>query len=172
MNYTVTGITDSVVTFEIVYHWTNGTETTSTLDDDMYSSTSLMVIGANLADGTEIRPEYDILGWPMPARVLNSSILLGTQVTNVLDYESDIFYQIYYYTYCWDKQTGIQVYFQNNGTDVMDQWLTPFSFRCKLELIDSSAGNVVPEFSAVVMLSTLMIITIPIILCRRKKLPN
>jgi hypothetical protein len=54
----------------------------------------------------------------------------------------------------------------------MDQWLTPFSFRCKLELIDSSAGNVVPEFSAVVMLSTLMIITIPIILCRRKKLPN
>ena len=170
MNYTVTGITDNVVTFEVVYHWTNGTETTSTLDDDMYTSMSLMVIGANLADGTEVREEYLLLDfWPMPARVLNSSILLGTQVTNVLDHPSDIFGNVFYYTYYWDKQTGIQVYFQNNGTDVTDQWFTPYSYRCKLELTDSKAGNIVPEFSAVVMLATLMVITIPIVLYRRKK---
>lgn len=174
MNYTVTGITEvegwDIVTFDVIYHWTNGTETTVALDENVSGSESLMVIGANLADYTEVREAYTLFGfWPMPARVLNSSILLGTQVTNVLDHEWNIFGNIYYYTYYWDKQTGIQVYFQSNATNVLNMGVDPYDYRCTLELIDSSAGNIVPEFSALVMLATLMVITIPIVLYRRKK---
>lgn len=180
MNYTVTGITPGdagdIVTFEVVYHWTNGTETTSPLDDNMTSSQSMMVIGANLADGTEIREAYNIfvdpIEWPMPARFLNSSILLGTRVTNVLDHPSDIFGNIFYYTYYWDKLTGIQVYFQSNATEVYDLGVDPYSYVSTLELIDSSLTDVIPELTAVVMLSTLVVITIPIVLYRKKKLPN
>ena len=58
MNYTVTDITPGdggdIITFEVVYHWKNGTENTSTLEENMTSSESLMVIGANLPNGAEI----------------------------------------------------------------------------------------------------------------------
>jgi hypothetical protein len=181
MRYAVTSITPGtggdIVTFSVLTHWTNGTETTDTVDDNMTSSQSMMVIGANLTDYTEVRPAYSIFGfWPMPARVLNESIMLvtdnGTRETNVLDHPSDIFGNVFYYTYYWDKETGIQVYFQNNGTDVTDQWFTPYSYRCKMELINSSLGIVIPDLTAVVMLSTLFTMIIPIVLYRRKKRPN
>ena len=125
MNYTVTDITGDIVTFEVEYHWTNGTDTTSMLEENMTSSESLMVIGANLPDGAEIRPEYSILDmWAMPARYLNESIMLetdtGTRETNVLDHDSDIFNQIYHHTYYWDKETGIQVYHAEQATDVLN----------------------------------------------------
>ncbi len=75
MNYTVTDITlgdgSDVLTFDLVYYWKNGTETNSILDDNITSSQSLMVLGANLANYTEILPEYSISDWPMPARYLN-----------------------------------------------------------------------------------------------------
>ncbi len=66
MNYTITDITPdngfAIITFEIVSQWKNGTETTATLEENATNSDSLMVIGANLPDGAEIRPEYSILG--------------------------------------------------------------------------------------------------------------
>jgi len=174
MNYTVTDITGDIITFEVVYHWTNGTETTSTLEEDMTSSESLMVIGANLPDSAEIRPEYSILDmWPMPARYLNESIMLetdtGTRETNVLDHDSNIFEQIYHYTYYWDKETGIQVYHAEHATDVLNENQQSFSYSCKVELIDSSTGVIIPDLTGPVMLLMLMAITIPIVLLHRRK---
>ena len=177
MNYTVTDITGDIITFEVVYHWTNGTETTSTVDENMTSSESLMVIGANLPDGAEIRPAYSILDmWPMPARYLNESIMLetdtGTRETNVLDHDSNIFDQIYHYTYYWDKETGIQVYHAEHATDVLNENQQMFSYSCKVLLIDSSTGVVIPDLTGPVMLLTLMAITIPIVLHKRKTLKH
>ena len=177
MNYTVTDITGDIITFEVVYHWTNGTETTSTVDENMTSSESLMVIGANLPDGAEIRPAYSILDmWPMPARYLNESIMLetdtGTRETNVLDHDSNIFDQIYHYTYYWDKETGIQVYHAEHATDVLNENQQMFSYSCKVLLIDSSTGVVIPDLTGPVMLLTLIAITIPIVLHKRKTLKH
>jgi hypothetical protein len=182
MNYTVADITPGdggdIITFDVVYHWKNGTETTSTLEENMTSSQSLMVIGANLPNGTEIRPAYSILDmWPMPARYLNESIMLetdtGTRETNVLDHDSNIFEQIYHYTYYWDKETGIQVYHAENATDVLNENEQMYSYSCKVELIDSSTGVVIPELTVPVMLLTLIAITIPtVLLHRRKKLKH
>lgn len=181
MNYTVTGITlgdgGDLITFEVVYQWKNGTETTSTLEENMTSSESLIVIGANLPNGAEIRPAYSILDmWPMPARYLNESIMLdtdqGIKETNVLDHDSNIFEQIYHYTYYWNKETGIQVYHAEHGTDVLNENQQAYSYSCKVELIDSSTGVVIPDLTGSVMLLTLIAITIPIVfLHRRKKLP-
>jgi hypothetical protein len=181
IRYTVTGITPDddgdIVTFSVLTHWKNGTETTSTLDDNMASSESLMVIGANLPDYTEIRPEYSILDiWPMPARYLNASIMRAidneTRATNALDYYSNIFEQIYHYKYYWDKAIGIQVYFQSDTTDSEDDLGNIFSYNCTLELIDSSSSDIIPELTTVVMLSMLVVITIPIVLYRKKNCPT
>ena len=177
MNYTVTDITGDIITFEVLYHWKNGTETTSTVDENMTSSESLMVIGANLPNGAEIRPAYSILDmWPMPARYLNESIMLetdtGTRETNVLDHDRNIFEQIYHHTYYWDKETGIQVNHAEHATDVLNQDQQAFSYECKIELIDSSTGVVIPDLTGPVMLLTLMAITIPIVLHKRKTLKH
>ena len=178
MNYTVTDVAGDIITFEVVYHWTNGTETTSTLEENMTGSESLMVIGANLPDSAEIRPEYSILDmWPMPARYLNESIMLetdtGTRETNVLDHDSNIFNQIYHYTYYWDKETGIQVYHAEHATDVLNENQQMFSYSCDVTLIDSSTGVVIPYLTVPVMLLTLITITIPIVFMhRRKRLHN
>ncbi len=137
-----------------------------------------MVIGANLTDSTEIRPAYSIepWGWAMPARYLNESIMLdtdnGTKETNVLDHDSNIFDQIYHYTYYWDKETGIQVYYESYATNVFNQDFQPFSFKSKFELVDSSLGIIVPDLSGIVMLSELIAITILVVLYKRKELFN
>jgi len=175
MNYTVTDVTGDVITFEVVYHWKNGTETTSTVEENMTSiESSLMVIGANLPNGAEIRPEYSILDmWPMPARYLNESIMLetdtGTRETNVLDHDSNIFEQIYHYTYYWDKESGIQVYHAEHATDVLNENQQMFSYSCEVLLIDSSTGVVLPDLTGPVMLLTLMVIAVPIVLMHRRK---
>jgi len=179
MNYTITDITPdngfAIITFEIVSQWKNGTETTATLEENATNSDSLMVIGANLPDGAEIRPEYSLLDmWPMAARYLNESIMLetdtGTRETNVLDHDRNIFEQIYHHTYYWDKETGIQVYHAEHATDVLNQDQQAFSYECKVELIDSSTGVVIPDLTGPVMLLTLIAITIPMVLLYRRKL--
>jgi hypothetical protein len=178
MNYTVTDITGDVITFEVTYHWTNGTQTTTTLEENMTSiESSLKVIGANLPNGAEIRPEYSILDmWPMPARYLNESIMLETDTrpreANVLDHDSNIFDQIYHYTYYWDKETEIQVYNAENATDVLNQDYQAFSYECKVELIDSSTGAVIPDLTGPIMLLTLITITVPIVILNRRKKPH
>lgn len=180
IKYTVTDITPGTganVTFEVLTHWSDGTETTDDLEENITSSQTMMVIGANLTDGTEIRPAYSILDqWDMPARYLNTSIMLdtanGTRETNVLDHDSNIFEQIYHYTYYWDKETGIQVYYEAYGNDVLNQDFQAFSFKCKLELADSSSGIIVPDLTVIVMLSTLFAITIPMPIYKRKTIPR
>lgn len=60
----------------------------ATVEESMTDSMTIMVIGANLEEGTEIRAAYEIFGAPFPARTLNASIMYeyesGPRETDVL----------------------------------------------------------------------------------------
>lgn len=179
--YTVTDIVDDEVTFEILTHWSNGTETTSTLVDNMATSFTMMVIGANLTEGYQIRPEYDWepdIGFPLvwPARILDPPIMLDvnneTRETNVLDWVHPPDFGYTHQIYNWDKETGIQVYYevQSSATDYVSGG--DYSYTAKFELVDSSYGIVIPDLTGIVMLSALIAITVLIILLRPKKSKN
>jgi hypothetical protein len=180
MEYAVTGIEAENVTFEVTTHWTNGTETVATLEEDITSSQTLMAIGADLTEGTEVRAERtDDWGILYPARILGASVMReymsGTRETNVLIYDQDIFGNIFHYEYLFDKETGIQVYYQNSGTDVMDMSQNTYSYNATLELIETNVEGwiVIPEFpTGTTMLLVFIAITVSIDLYRRKKLKH
>jgi hypothetical protein len=46
-----------------------------------------------------------------------------------------------------------------------------FSYECKVELIDSSTGAVIPDLTGPIMLLTLIAITVPIVILNRRKKP-
>ena len=184
--YTVTAIAGGNVTFEVMTHWSNGTETTETLEDDTANGFAMMCIGANLAPGTQIRPEYDwtpVFGfaWIWPARKLNATTedqyAGGTRTANVLDWWHPPFFegaepttrQIYH----WDKETGIQTLYetQTSGTDFGGSG-EDYAYITRRVLVDSSIeGLVVPEvFTCVVLLLVLSASTASIVRYRRKKL--
>ena len=185
MNYTVIDITPgdggANVTFSVLTHWSDGTETTETLVDNVTSSFTMMVIGANLAEGYEIRPEVDwsdFFGFPYvwPPRILEAPIMLvtdnGTRETNVLNFTHppDLGYtrQMYY----WDNSTGIQVYYETESSGTM-MGGGDYSYFAKFELINSKSGVIVPDLTGPILLLTIMLITIPIVLLhRRKKQPS
>lgn len=181
MEYTVTGIDAENVTFEVTTHWKNGTETVSTMEDNMTSSQSMMVIGADLTEGTEIRVARTDPTWGIEyaARILEAPVMReyesGTKETNVLIYDQDIFGNIFHYEYLWDKETGIQVYFQNSGIDVLDMNQNMYSYNVTLELIETNVADwtVIPEFpTGTVMLLVFIAITVSIDLYRRKTLKH
>jgi len=176
-NYTVTNIANEVVTFEVLTYWSNGSETTETLDDNMAESFTMMAIGADLEEGYQIRPEFDwypVIGFDLiwPARFLGAPIMLETRETNVLDWvhPPDFGYtrQIYY----WDKETGIQVYYevQSSATDYVSGG--DYSYTAKFELVDSSYGFVIPDLTGTIMLAALIAFTIAIVIYKRKKIFN
>ena len=95
--YTVTDIDGANVTFEVVTHWSNGTETTATepLVDDIENSFTMMCISTELGPGDQVRPLFDwseVFGfeWIWGPRILNDTIevqwLSETRTADVLDW--------------------------------------------------------------------------------------
>ncbi len=145
-NYTITGIAGETVTFEILTHWSNGTETTSVLEDEMTTSFTMMVIGANLTAGTQIRDEFDwtpIFGFPYvwPPRILNETIIAeyeaGPRETNVLDWIHPPTFGYTRQIYHWDKEYGIQVKYEVHE-DAVTQQGGAYSYIAVFQLVDSS----------------------------------
>ncbi|MHC3129682.1 MAG: hypothetical protein IBV52_06360 [Candidatus Bathyarchaeota archaeon] len=179
MEYTVTDIEAENVTFEVTTHWTNGTETVATMEENMTSSQGIMVIGANLTEGTEIREAWTDPTWGIEyaARILDAPVMReyesGPKETNVLIYDQDIFGNIFHYEYLFDKETGIRVYYQNSGIDVLDMNQNMYSYNATLELIETNVADwVVPDLTGPIMLLMLIAITIPIVLHKRKTLKH
>jgi len=179
--YTVTDIVGANVTFEVLTHWSNGTETTSILEEDITTSFSMMVIGANLEPGTQIREEFDwepIIGFPMiwPPRTLNETIMVeyeaGTREMNVLDWVHPPTFGYTPQIYHWDKENGIQTYYQVDSTATDFASGGEYTYIAKFQLVDSSINVlVIPEYPAgTVMLLVFIAITVSIDLYRRKKL--
>ena len=173
IKYTVEGIESENVTWSVMTHWTNGTETTATIMENTTSSSDIMVIGANLTQGAEIRPADMFVDAP---RTLNASIMLdtsnGTKETNVLDYGYNFFGSDYAYKYYWDAMSGIQVYRETHGDASDFTSGAVYNYSSKLELVDSSLGIVVPDLTGPILLLTLMSITIPVALLHRRKKPR
>jgi hypothetical protein len=173
MTYTVTGIEGNVITFEVLTHWKNGTETIETTTDDITSSFTMMAIGANLEPGTQIRDEYDWQYFIWPPRYLNNSIIVeyesGPRETNVLDWLHPIGYtnQIYH----WDKATGVQVLYEvhANNTDYTSGG--EYKYIATFKLIDTNVDELkIPEYSTgTVMVLTLVAVTASLEIYRRKK---
>jgi len=179
--YTVTDIVGSNVTFDVLTHWSNGTETTSILVDNMTSSFTMMVIGANLEPGTHLRDEIDwepIIDFPMiwPPRTLNETIMVeleaGTREMNVLDWTHPPTFGYTRQIYHWDKENGIQAYYQVESTATDFASGGEYTYIAKFQLVDSSINVlVIPEYhSGTIMLLVFIAITVSIDLYRRKKL--
>ena len=186
--YTVTDITGENVTFEVVTHWSNGTETTATMEDDMVNSFTLMVIGTNLGPGDEVRPLLDWtetfgFEWIWGPRILNDTIevqwLDSTRTANVLDWwhppiftEEPTTRQVYN----WDAETGIQTLYEtySDGTWFSEDFVDSgfYSYVVRLVLVDSSIeGLVIPEvFTTIVLMVILSASTISIIIHKRRRL--
>jgi hypothetical protein len=173
MRYTVGAIDYPNVTWSVMTHWTNGTETTVDIIENVTSSSEIMVIGANLTQGAEIRPADMFVDGP---RTLNASINLdtsnGTKETNVLDYSYNFFGSDYAYKYYWDAMSGIQVYRETHGDASDFTSGAIYNFSSKLELVDSSVGAIVPDLTAPILLLTIMSVTVPIALLHRRKKPT
>lgn len=169
IKYTVTTISGEDITFSVVTHWSNGTETTVDAIESMTSSPAMMVIGANLTQGTQIRPESEYFG-PMTlnasrTRTFNNSI---SREVNVLNYTGYLINT----EYLWDKQTGIQVLYYTGGIAVYDfQTESEVTYWARIELKDSSISelDIIPDMTGPILLSALMALTLPIILLSRRK---
>jgi hypothetical protein len=177
LEYTVTDIEELYVTFEVTTHWKNGTETVETKEDNMTSSLSPFVIGANLEEGDEIRAAFTSWGTEYPTQFLNASVMReyasGPKETNVLIYDTAAFGNHYHSEFLFDKATGMRVYFQYATTDAHDMSGNTYSFNATLELIETNVEGwtVIPEFpTGTAMLLIFIAVTVCVDIYRRKKL--
>jgi hypothetical protein len=170
INYTVTDTSvQDFVNFTVVTHLLNGTTTTVDMAENITGSFTMMVIGANLTAGTEIRPPSQYFGaYILNAsrmRTYNNSITREANVLNITGYGIDT-------EYCWDKETGIQVVYYTGGVDVYDYITSSTAtYWAKVELQDSSIDelDIIPDLTGLILLLTSMAITIPIVILHRRK---
>ena len=175
--YTITDIDGTTVTFEVVTHWKNGTETTSELTIDITSDqTNFWVIEANLESGDQLRDEFYLFDFLyFPPRYLNDSTPVDyeteTREANVLDYEQPVvnMEDSIHSTMLWDKESGVLVRYynvMNNTSSLGDKYFVIF----EIELVDANLW-VIPEFpTGTVMLFVFIAVTVSIAIYRRKKL--
>jgi hypothetical protein len=175
IRYTVTDITTGDggdnVTFNVITSWADG-DTTATVVDNMTSSRTLMVIGANMTAGEEIRPATTYMG----SRTINETITRDynnsiTRDANVLDYTSAFGTSTYNYYRAWDVMTGMLVYSDFWGT-IVNTYGTPYevTYRGTMTLVDSSVeGLQIPDLTGPILLLTIMSISIPVALLHRRK---
>jgi len=179
--YTVTDITGSNVTFDVLSHWKNGTETTSELEIDITSSEvggaePYTVVPANLEAGDQVRDELLLFGFlNYPPRILNETVMWGyeteTRETNVLDYDHPTMYleDSIHSTQFWDKETGVLVkhnMVMNNTSSLGQKYFVIY----EIELVEANLW-VIPEFpTGTVMLLVFVAVTVSIAVYRRKKL--
>ena len=176
LEYKVTDIDAEIVTFNVTVHWKDGTETVNTLEENITSTQPMKLIGANLAEGTEVRAAYtDDWGIEYPARILNASIMReyesGQRETNVLIFDQDMLgVNIFHYEWLFDKETGLLVYSQDSATDAQGLQGT-FTYNVTFELIETNLWIVIPEFpTGTAMLLIFVAVTVSIAIYRRKKL--
>ena len=176
--YNVTDITPgdggSNVTFTVTYDWKNGSVTEALYTENVSTAnTQIFMIGANMTEGEMVSDTWDFFGFfTYPPRYINETILFenddGIRETNVLDYPINIGGTPYEYTFYWDKETGMRLYYYNHG-DVPAIFTAAYEYTVVWELIESSYETVyVPELTAPVMLLAFVAITVTIgTICRK-----
>jgi hypothetical protein len=176
IEWTVTDIEGFNVTCEITTHWKNGTETTDTMTEDITSSAEIHIIGANLTEGTELRPETTSFGQPFGRRYLNASIMReynsGPRETNVVIYDWDLLGNVYHIKALFDKATGMHVYFQISTTDAQAfGGGGTYSYNGTFDLIETNieGWTVIPEFpTGTAMLLIFVAVTVGISILQKR----
>lgn len=181
-NYTVTSIEGNNVTFSIVTHWKNDTETTSELNEDITEGFAMEVITSGLEAGDELRPAYDwteVFGfsWIWPPRILNESMMWTyeseTRETNTLNWtHPPLFTGSTDYTtqsYWWDEETGILV---RSVTDSLSTFQYYVHYIVVNQLVATNRWDI-PEFpTGTAMLLIFVAVAVSLDLYRRKKLKH
>jgi hypothetical protein len=172
---TVTAVSGTTITFESVTHWKNGSDTTTTIEEEITTSSELWAIGANLTVGEEVRPEDTFWGWP--ARIINETI--NTEYDGLIRETNYVPWSFmggpegdwpFNYEYYFDKETGILVKYV--AAAELYQETGDVTFLAVNELVDLNVW-VIPEYPTVtVMLLAFVAITVSIGLYGRKKLKH
>jgi hypothetical protein len=169
VTYTVTAIDENFINFTEYRMWNNGSDITTTLDYNITGGPEYLVIGANMTEGEQVRPESQYFG-PMilnasQMRTFNNSVTREVNVLNYTGFGIDT-------QYLWDAETGVQVQYFTGGMEVSDfNTGSTVAYWARMELVDSSIEEleIVPDLTGVILLLTTMSITIPIALLRRRK---
>ena len=169
VTYTVAAVDADWVNFTEYRMWNNGSDLTTTLDYNLTAGPGWMVIGANLTEGEEVRGTTQYYG-PMTLnaskmRTYNNSV---TREVNVLNYTGFGIDQ----EYNFDVETGILVYHLTGGPEVYDFGTGSYvEYWARMELTDSSIEEleIVPDLTAVILISTILASTIPIAVLRKRK---
>ena len=170
---TVTAVSETTITFEIVTHWKNGTETTETTDEDLTDSFIGWAIGANLTVGDEAAAADPF--WGFPAIIINETIDIEYEdTTRETNYMNRSFmggpagtwpFNLHYYC---DKETGILVRYVYDAELYQEEGNVSCLAENKLILL---SVWVIPEYPTwTVMLLAFVAITISIDLYIRKRL--
>ena len=163
---TVANVSGTTITWETVTHWKNGSETSSTLSDDIANSYQNLAIGANMEVGDQV--------------FASGSVYTATIIDNTTDIEygnmtrdtnhawrnwtdGSILLEFY-----WDKATGIQVKYVDNSSTVTAQGNAAWLFVS--ELVDSSVWVIPESHTWAIMLFVSTASTISIVLYRRRNL--
>jgi hypothetical protein len=180
--YTVTDITPVTggnnVTFTITYNWRNGSVTEGTSVTPVSTEVGSLytfLTGANLEAGDLVIDTFSFFGMTeIPPQYINETIMVEypdeSRETNVLEYSApEMFGSFYDYTTHFDKETGICVYYENHGEVAGFGGSNPYNYTLVWQLVNSSVENLyVPDLTGPIMLLTLIAVTIPIILHKRK----
>jgi hypothetical protein len=183
--YTVTDITPvdggNNVTFTVTYDWENGSETEGTsvtpVSTDVESLYTVLT-GANLEPGDMVIDTFLFFGFAeIPTQYINETIDFenpdGTRETNVLEYSIEIFGSFYDYKTLFDKETGMRLYYENHGDVAAFGEQVAYEYTVVWELVESSYETLyIPDLTGPIMLLTLIAITIPIVLHKRKTLKH
>ena len=174
VTYTVADVDDAakIITFDVLTHWSNGTETTVQAEEAIEESYTYMAIGANMEAGDVIR-EASFL----PERTINETITMEYVDESR---ETNVHYAVWDFSmfgagiserdYYWDKETGMKVKEVIRYDEDLDQGA--IHLEQTVVLTDTSLW-VVPEFpTGTVMLLVFIAITVSIDLYRRKTLKH
>ncbi len=159
------------ITFDVLTHWSNGSETTVQAGETIETSYTYMAIGANMEAGDVIREA----GF-MPERTINETITMDLGESR----EVNVHYAVWDFSmfgagiserdYYFDKETGMLVKEVIRYDEDLDQG--PIHLEQTVVLTDTSLW-VVPEFpTGTTMLLVFIAITVSIDLYRRKTLKH
>jgi hypothetical protein len=174
---TITAVDFPTISYERQTYWNNGTVTVASVDEDITSDqNSIMFIGANLTEGEKIRDPYtDYFQTDRPERDLNASIMYdvydeGARETNTLNYTYILMSNPYDYTYYWDAESGVQVYYEEYGNVPESTYSSAYEYSAIRHLTDTSTTALqVPDLTGPILLLTIMSITVPVALLHRRR---
>jgi hypothetical protein len=168
---TVIDVTDTMVTFENEFHFSNGTSATNTTVEDVANPAWVMLcVGANMEQGDSFYYDETYL---VDYLIFNSTVMID--YGDAAGERETLYHQSTTYAwatvirqYWFDKETGILVRAQlDAGYNLEDQNSTSGTF---VELVDTSLW-VIPEFpTGTAMLAVFAAVTVSIAVYRRKRL--